>query len=795
MIEILLLLLLVSLILTAAETGYEEPEAKMVEIYDIPPLPYLQFVKFEEFALEKSNTREITLKDLAREELGLAGEKFHPDINGYYDNSPVADINYISFKDGQRRKLQLPSGIEIRTTLLSWDRQYLAIVSQREDGIYLGIYDLRKEKYKEIEHLKLNDTLGMELQWYNDNRHLLLLAVAGQGAEKPEKPIVPEKPIIEETSGITSQTRTYTNLLKNAYDEQLFAYYFTSQPVKVDAVKGNFKRIGKNGIYNWLELSPDNEYILVSEIEKPYSRELPWHRFPRSYQLWNAEGKKLRILHERPLTEEIPIGGVYSGARNFEWQPQKGAELLWVEALDGGNPQNKVEFRDRLLLLEDVVIGEAREILLTEKRYRGIDWSSQEDRFIIYDYDRDTYWLRGWLAQLDREEKILIEDRNIRDIYNNPGDLVHKRSAYNQELFLHEGDNVWFLNRTGASPEGKFPYLKKVNLTDKSEELLFRSREGFLETPVCFVDKDLRKIAVNSQNHDNPRNYYIYDTVTGESIWLTDYQDPYPEWAKLPKEIIHYKRADGIELSGTLYLPKEWQPGERLPLVINAYPEEYTDSSTAGQSDKTADRFTYFGGASSRYFALAGYAVLADASIPIIGDPETVNETFIEQTVNSVKAAIDHLNEQGIIDPQQVGIMGHSYGAFMVANVLANSDICAAGIARSGAYNRTLTPFGFQSERRTFWEAKDFYLKVSPFIQAEKIKQPLLLIHGEADDNSGTFPLQTRRLYAALKGNGATARMVILPLEHHGYMARESNLHVIKEMLDWFGRYVKKSEK
>lgn len=788
--NLLIIVLIMGVSMKIKAAGYEEPDQKLVKIYDIPPLPYINFSNFENIAFEKEYTRDIRLKNLVREEIGLAGEAIHPSIFGYWDNYPITRISRIDLNTNEKKHLNLPEGIEIRSTELSWDRTKLAIISQKDAGIYLGIYDLEKDRYTEMENLLLNDILGSQIQWFNDNRHLLVLSV-DKDAEKPAPSEIPLKPVIEETMGKTSQTRTYTNLLKDAYDEELFEYYFTSQPVIVDAKKMKYRKIAEPGIFSWLDLSPDNRYFISAEVRKPWSRELPWYRFPRTYNIRDLKGEVVHVLYERPLMDEVPIGGVYQGPRGFEWHSGKDASVIWREALDDGDPKKEVAFRDKVILLADVN-GTPEEILKTENRFQGIDWSDQEDWFIYYDYDRDTYQLRGWLRNLETAEEILIEDRNIRDKYNDPGDMIRKRNEYNNSVFMLKNRTVWYKNSQGATPEGRFPYIKKVNLIDNSEEIVFQSREGFLEVPVCFIDKEMTKIAVSSQNQENPRNYYLYDTQTGERDWITSYKNPYPEWAKMQKEVVYYEREDGVKLSATLYLPPDHKGKDRLPLVINAYPEEYTNSSTAGQSSKTADSFTYFSGASVRYFALAGYAVLAGASIPIIGDPETVNETFISQTVSSVQAAVDYLDERGIIDPARVGITGHSYGAFMVANVLANSDICAAGIARSGAYNRTLTPFGFQSERRTFWEAKDFYLQVSPFMHADKINQPILLIHGEEDDNSGTYPLQTRRFYSALKGNGAIAKMVILPLEHHGYRARESNLLVIKEMIDWFDKYVKK---
>jgi len=369
--------------------------------------------------------------------------------------------------------------------------------------------------------------------------------------------------------------------------------------------------------------------------------------------------------------------------------------------------------------------------------------------------------------------------------------LVQRKTKHGKSVFIKDENCVFYRNDTGASPQGNFPYLAKFNLTTKEKEILFQCRKGHFETFRSFMNEELNKIIIRSEDQNTPPNYFLIDLGTGKRKEITNYPNNFSKLTELKKEMITYTRKDKIPLSGELYLPADYKKGERLPLVINAYPQEFADSTTAGQIITTSNNFIRFSGASIRYFTLAGYAVLTKASIPIVGDPETVNETFIEQTVSSVEAAIECLDAKGIIDSERVGITGHSYGAFMVANVLAHSELCVAGIAKSGAYNRTLTPFGFQSERRTFWEAKEFYLEVSPFAHAEKIKEPILLIHGEDDPNSGTYPLQSKRFYQALKGNGATAKLVILPYEGHGYRARRSGLHVLAEMIEWFDKFVK----
>jgi len=287
-------------------------------------------------------------------------------------------------------------------------------------------------------------------------------------------------------------------------------------------------------------------------------------------------------------------------------------------------------------------------------------------------------------------------------------------------------------------------------------------------------------------------NYFIRSAgASADRKPLTQFPDATPQLRGIKKQLVTYKRADGVQCSFTLYLPPNYKEGTRLPTVVWAYPLEFNDAGTAGQITGSTQRTTQIVGPSHLFFLLEGYAVLDNATMPVVGDPETVNNTYVEQIVMSAKAAIDKATEMGVTDPERVGVGGHSYGAFMTANLLAHSDLFRAGIARSGAYNRTLTPFGFQSERRTLWEAPDMYIRVSPFMVAQKINEPILMIHGEADDNTGTFPIQSERMYQALKGHGATVRLVMLPFEAHGYSGRESIDHVLYEMLSWFDKYVK----
>jgi dipeptidyl aminopeptidase/acylaminoacyl peptidase len=778
--------------LFCTETGYKLPAEDMIRIYNTPAFPFISFVPFDEIGLEMTYQTHQTLEQLADPREELAGEVFSKKLNAPMRHYPRTSLKIHHFKTGKVIPVDLPQNIKIRDYKISYDNKKVALSYETENGIKLIAVDIDNGNFKEFIEVMVNDVLDDSgFWWMNDGETLLVKTIPKERKEIPEKPIIPESPMIDETVGKFSTNPTYQYLLKNDYDKKLFDFYFTSQLILLNTGNGKSKKIGEPAVFDDIDPSPDNDYILVERIEKPYSCEVPYYRFPKSIEVWDVKENLIKVLYKRPLQDEIPIGGTYKGPRYFQWQSLKKATLVWIEALDEGNPKNKVEFRDKIKQLNAPFDGEAREIFKTEHRFSYVIWSEDEDELIYSEYDRDHLWRKTWLYTIGDSTAELLLDQSVNDRYNYPGKIVKRTTEYGELVFVKNSDFVYFNNTSGATPEGNYPNLSKFNLKTKENEILFKCLEGHYEKVYNFVGKDFKKIVIGSETPATPRNYFFVDLETGERERITDHQNPYPEITELKKELITYSREDSILLSGTLYLPRGYRQGERLPLILNAYPDEYTDASTAGQVRSSPNRFISFRGASVKYLALQGYAVLANASIPVIGDPETVNETYIEQLLKSVEAAIDFLDDKKIIDSQRVGVIGHSYGAFMVANILAHSDLCCAGVAKSGAYNRTLTPFGFQSERRILWQAKDFYVEISPFMNADKINEPLLLIHGENDPISGTFPMQSRRMYQALKGQGATAKLVVLPYEGHGYYAKESNLHVLAEIIEWFDKYVK----
>jgi dipeptidyl aminopeptidase/acylaminoacyl peptidase len=506
------------------------------------------------------------------------------------------------------------------------------------------------------------------------------------------------------------------------------------------------------------------------------------------------------------LQDQVPIDGVPTGPRAYSWRPTEPATLVWVEALDKGDPKVKVPHRDHVLMLKAPFTGAPTELVKLEDRFAGWQWFERGGLAFANEYNRDTRRLRTHVVNVDDRSVAprAVWQRNAQDRYNDPGQPVTRLLPTGHRVIIYQNDQI-YLSGTGASNAGDRPFLDRFNVTSLKGERLFRSDEKSYETFVALLKDDGSQFITRRETPIEPGNFFIRTlggaattaAATGEAAMtstskpLTNFPDPTPQLRDIKKQLVTYKRADGVQLSFTLYLPPGYKEGTRLPTVVWAYPLEFSDAATAGQVSGSTQRFTTIGGPSHLFFLLQGYAVLDNATMPVVGDPETVNNTYVEQIVESAKAAINKAAEMGVTDPERVGVGGHSYGAFMTANLLAHSDVFRAGIARSGAYNRTLTPFGFQSERRILWDAPEMYIKASPFMNAHKIKEPVLLIHGEADNNTGTFPMQSERMYQAIRGTGGTVRLVMLPLESHGYSARETTEHVLYEMLNWFDKYVK----
>ncbi|NIM58467.1 MAG: prolyl oligopeptidase family serine peptidase [Candidatus Aminicenantes bacterium] len=777
----------------SAQEPYKLPPKEIVDIVDTLPSPRVTISRTGDLMLLAEYGPMVSIAYMAQPMLRLAGMRITPFYNSRHQTTFYAGFIIKSVKDGSTKQVTVPKGSRLSYPRWSVDGSRIAFLRYTDEGAELWVGDTKTGKAKALTGPIVNSTVSSGFSWLQDSRHLLIFAILENRGNPPREPEVPVGPNIQETERKFSKVWTYQDLLKNPYDEKLFDYYTTSQIIEIDVISGTTREIGGPGVYLYADQSPNGNLLLVYRIKKPYSYSVPYYYFAHTLEIWDRDGKLIHLLADLPLADEVPMRGVPTGPRSVEWRPLKPATLIWVEALDEGNPEKKVPHRDKLMTLSSPFKEKPKEVLKIEHRYRGIEWLKPEGTALLTERDWRRRWRTTYLINVDDPNKApkKIFDLSTQDRYNDPGDPVHTTTTAGERILLQDKDAI-YLSGSGASPKGDMPFLDTLDLKTMEKKRLFQSSEGSYETFVDFVGKSRNQIITRFESGTEPPNYFLYSLRRKKRDALTDFIDPAPQLAGVKKELIKYTREDGVELSGTLYLPPGYKEGEKLPVVIWAYPREYSSRRVAGQVRGSPHRFTFYRNYSQLFFVTQGYALLDNAQMPVVGDPKTMNDTFVDQIVSNLKAAIDKLDSMGIIDRERVGVGGHSYGAFMTANLLAHCDLAAAGIARSGAYNRTLTPFGFQNERRTLWEDPEIYFKVSPFMHAHKINEPILLIHGEADNNSGTFPIQSRRLYHAIKGHGATARLVMLPHESHGYRGRESVLHVLAEMFEWMDKYVKK---
>lgn len=780
-------------------TPYQVPDLELLELAmaPLPASPLILSKKNKIVLLDRNKYKSI--RELGESELRLAGLRINPDLNISSIERYFSGISVLTMGEKEPVKFtQFPDDSRISNISTSPDQAYVAFTLVEESGVSLWILDIDKIEVKKISAANLNCNLGRPFSWVGNTGKLIVSVMPEkrQPLINKEKEL-PTGPRISTNDGEKAQNRTYQDLLKDQMDESNFQVLVTSE-LKLMDVNGNSSDWMPASMYSRINVSPDGKYVLVSLLDKPFSYLVPYYRFPTVTSVYGIDAKLVAEIRNRPLLEVLPKGSnaTETGRRSIGWRNDKAATLSWIEALDGGDPENKVDYRDALYELEYPFSGDGTLLMKTVNRFSQVMWGNDQ-LAIAVDYwisSRNTKtYLFSPSAKSNVQSKIIF-DRNYQDLYSDPGEFITDKNELGEYVLVVDKTNL-YLTGDGQTSDGMKPFISKYNYKiGKTEEIYRMKNETELEKIVSVVDIKKGEILTSIQQPTVYPNYYMRNIKKGQLQQLTFSENPFKSLGNIKKELVKYRRDDGLELSATMYLPADYdvKSGKKLPMIMWAYPQEFKDKSSAGQVRSDKNEFIYVSYGSPVMWVKKGYLIMDDAAFPIVGEgDEEPNDTFVKQLVANAKAAIDFADSLGYVDRSKVAVGGHSYGAFMTANLLSHSDLFACGVARSGAYNRTLTPFGFQNEERSYWEAPNVYNTMSPFMNAEKMKHPLLLIHGEADNNSGTFPMQSERYFNALKGLGATTRLVILPLEAHGYVAKESVLHVLWEQDQWFEKYLK----
>ena len=782
---------------TQVNVDYQKPPKEILELVDAPLAPSVMMDDAKEFMILRYRDAYKTIQELSEKEMRLAGLRINPKTNigsrtNYYNNVKVKKVA----NDAIMEVEGLPENPRLANFSWSPDYTKIAMTHTAPAGVEVWVLDIAKAKATKLTVAKVNANMRDVINWFGDSQHILVKMLPSDRMSLIDADnAIPSGPTISTNHGKKAQNRTYQDLLKNKTDEHNFEQLAKSELFKVD-MAGNATKWLDTNLYTNISFSPNGEYVMVNHVEKPFSYLVPYRRFPSKTIIFTKDAQKIETVLEVPLIEDLPKGfmATRTGRRNFSWRADAPASLVFAEALDKGDPAVEVEYRDEVFQLDAPFNGQPKSILKTKNRFSGILWGD-DTKAVAYDYWWNNRNTKTYLFNPSNttETPTILVDRNYQDRYQDPGNFATVRNEYGRYVLATE-NNEAFLIGAGYTEKGQFPFVDKLNLSNNTKERMYQST--YTDKLESLYDYDAKKdqLLVRIESKNEYPNYYFRDLKKNQLTQITDFENPFKSLQNVHKEVITYQREDGLELTGTLYLPVGYDQNkkEKMPMILWAYPREFKNKASASQNTQNPNEFTYPYWGSPLYWATKGYVILDDAAFPIVGEgEEEPNDSFRNQLVANAKAAIDAVDGLGYIDRNRVAVGGHSYGAFMVANLLSHSDLFAAGIARSGAYNRTLTPFGFQSEERNYWEAPDVYYTMSPFMHAEKMKTPLLLVHGEADNNSGTYPLQSKRYFNALKGLGATVRLVMLPKESHGYRAKESILHLLWEQDAWLEKYVK----
>ena len=794
-----LLFLLSGTLIAQENLPYQKPHASILELVDVPMAPSIRIDSKGENVVLFFRDQYKSISELSEEELRLGGLRINPKTNigsrtTYYNNIKVKKTS----EKEPRQVTGVPENARLSNFSFSPNEKFVAFLNSTENKVEIWVADIEKATARKLSSQKINANMGDAINWFKDGNSLLIKVVPENRKDLINtSEAIPQGPTITVSEGEKAQNRTYQDLLGSPNDEFNFEQLALSEIKKV-SLDGKISDFLPTAMYDDIEFSPNGEYFTATIIKKPFSYIVPYYRFPFETNIYNNSGKIVKTINDVPLNEVQPKGFMATrvGKRNLSWRADKPATLYWAEALDKGDPEIQVDHRDAIYELNAPFTGKERLLLKTINRFSGIIWGNDK-LAIASDYwwnDRNT---KSYIFDPSNsaEKPKVIFDRNYQDQYSDPGNFVTTRNNFNERVLEMDKENAYLMG-DGFSEKGQFPFIDQFNLkTYKTKRIYESTYTDKLETLNSAIDMKKGIVLVRIESQQEYPNYYFRNINKRNDLTpVTYFENPFKSMQNVHKEVITYKREDGLDLEGTLYLPAgyDMDKKEKMPMILWAYPREYKDKSSASQSTTNPNKFIYPFWGSPVYWVTRGYVVLDGAAFPIVGEGENEpNDTFRKQLVDNAKAAIDAVDKMGYIDTNRVAVGGHSYGAFMVANLLSHSNLFAAGIARSGAYNRTLTPFGFQSEERSYWDSPETYNDMSPFMHAEKMKTPLLLIHGEADNNSGTYPMQSERYFNALKGLGATARLVILPKESHGYSAKESILHMLWEQDEWLEKYVK----
>ncbi|MDQ2666797.1 MAG: prolyl oligopeptidase family serine peptidase [Gemmatimonadota bacterium] len=748
---------------------------------------------------------------------------------------------------GARVSVKAPEGTTMSSPSWSPNGMQLAYFVNFDDASYVYVADARSGASRRLSGRAALPVLSTSLAWTPDGNAVYSVMIPSPRMPMPKEAIEAEGPIVRMTGGAKNKTPTYASLMQTPLEKAQLEYYATGQLARVD-MKGVVKAIGAPALIDSIDVAPDGEYLRVGLIQKPFSYLVPVTAFGAHEELWSSDGRVIATLTRRPLRESDASGGddaasgrggaaSDSAKRAFTWAPSgglaylaqdpaprraRGAVATAAPVTDSSDAAPTDSARgprrkDRLFVWSaPFVAGSAKPVAESDNRIAGFVYTA-DGKWVLLSEVAGTATHTYAIQPSDPSKRHTIfravgaqagfgggrgaggggrGGASDDAFYANPGTVVLRQTAGGRTAVVSADGKSVFLEGThyakDAANVAPRTFVDKVDLATGTKTRLFESDTALFESAPVPVDNDFSKFVVTRETEKVVPDQWLRDRNTGQLKQLTENKDVTPDVTGMTRRSIQVTRADGKTLWVNVTFPPGYREGTRLPAMFWFYPYEYADQESYDHTKRTLNKHKFPTAAprSIEIMATQGYAIV-QPDIPIFGTAGRLNDNYVNDLRNGLTAVIDELDKRGIIDRGRLGIGGHSYGAFSTVNAMVNLPYFKAGIAGDGNYNRTLTPNGFQSERRDLWEARETYLAMSPFLYADRLQGALLMYHSLEDQNTGTDPSNSVRLFHALQGMGKQASLYMYPYEDHGPLIEETLLDQWGRWVAWLDLYVK----
>ncbi|MFQ3586476.1 MAG: prolyl oligopeptidase family serine peptidase [Fimbriimonadaceae bacterium] len=763
------------------------------------------------------------LSDLSRPSLNLAG--FQVLEHAYRERSldVRAPVGYelIDARTGARRSVQVPAGKRFTGATFSPDSSRFAFLGHAPDGTYLYVADVESGRSRKVTERPLLATASQTIVWAGNDRIVTVLRPTA-APPKPAPEAVPATPLVRLTHPTANRLRTFPSLLQTPRDAAMLEHFMTGQLAVVHLADGRVHEVGAPALIRSVDPAPDGRHFRVTTVLKPFSYIVPESSFGSKEEIWDDSGKVLVTLQNRPIRADGTLTPASTTRRALAWRPDgQGLSFIHSEPAprsgnapaDPGSPDEDDEQArgraaaqaaaptaparpDRVMQwLPPFRPEDAKVVYASDQRINSVRYSP-DCQILFLSETRDGREVLAAVRLSDPSKRHVLASSRAEDWTQAPGDLVSGPTELGTTAVRISSRGTVFLSGTqqfeNPAEKAPRPFLDEVEIDSGKVTRLWQSPEDRFESITSLLGNEGDELVITRQSPTEFPNQFYVNLADRREQALTEYVDLTPEIGGAIRHRFQVRRADGFRFWVQVTLPRWHTVGSRLPAMINVYPREFENQAAYDRGERGFNKnlFPRTGANSWENLVVMGYAVVRP-DIPIVGPAGRMNDNYVHDLRNSLAAVIDEIDRRGWVDRRRLSISGHSYGGFTTANAMIHTPFFRAGIAGAGNYNRTLTPMAFQGESRNLTEARETYLGMSPLIHANNLTGALLLYHGAEDQNVGTWPINSERMFHMLESLGKTAALYMYPFEDHGQIAEQTLLDMWARWVEWLERHVR----